>query len=191
MRDIRWTIPAARGTVHVCTRQPDCNIFQSTIAGQVVGPCANITASDNDPVTIDFFAHDDDGMLAYYSLACNYGLNLTEDIIDVNGVHIGSLDRGAAASFQTSWNGPADAVGPDYGRALTSALMDPKQGATAPYWYGGTLRLTATVGALFPVTCCYQLQLWAFKRNIVNCYYGIDSNGYYNLTELSFTVFKS
>ncbi|HKF50519.1 MAG TPA: carboxypeptidase-like regulatory domain-containing protein [Terracidiphilus sp.] len=183
--------PCGPGTVHVCTRQPDCNIFSVTIAGQQVSPCANITAKDSDPVEIDFMVHDDDGMLGYYSLACNYGLNLTEDLIDLSGVHIGSVDRGPGATVHTSWFGPADAVGPDYGSAILVNPPNTLQGATAPYWYGGTLKLTTTVGALFPVTCCYQLQLWVYKRNIVNCYYGIDSNGYYNLTEMSFTVFKS
>jgi hypothetical protein len=176
--------PCGPGTVHVCTTQPDCNIFSVTIGDQPAGPCANITAKDSDSVVIDFMVHDPDGMLAYYALSCNYGLDLTEDLIDVNGVHIGSIAAGAAASFTTSWIGPAAQVGPDYGSALL-------QGATAPFWEGGTIRLTTTVGALFPETCCYQLQLWVFKRDIVNCYYGIDTNGYYNLTELSFTVFKS
>jgi hypothetical protein len=180
--------PCGGGTVHLCTRQPDCNIFSVTIAGKQVGPCDNITASDTDSVEIDFMVHDDDGMLALYSLSCNYDLNLTEDLIDQYGVHIGSLDRGAAASYQTSWFGPADAVGPDYGSAILPNPPNTLQGATAPYWYGGTLKLTTTVGALFPKTCCYQLQLWVYKRNIVNCYYGY---AYYNLTELSFTVFKS
>ncbi len=69
--------------------------------------------------------------------------------------------------------------------------MLPNQGATAPDWEGGTLTLQTTVGAIFPVTCCYELKLWAFKRNIINCYYGNGDSGYYNLTELSFTVFKS
>lgn len=180
--------PCGAGTVHVCTTQPDCNIFSVTIAGQTVGPCANIAAKDDDPVQIDFMVHDPDRMLAYYALSCNYGLDLTEDLIDVNGVHIGTITPGPAASLASSWIGPAAQIGPDYGTALTAALY---QGATAPYWEGGTITLKTKVAALFPETCCYQLQLWVFKRNIVNCYKGIDSNGYYNLTELSFTVFKS
>jgi len=38
-------------------------------------------------------------MLVHYSLSCNYGLDLTEDPIDVNGVHIESIAAGAAASY--------------------------------------------------------------------------------------------
>jgi hypothetical protein len=176
--------PCGPGTVHVCTTQPDSNIFAVKINGQPVNPCGKVTATDDQPVEIDFMVHDSDDMLAFYSLSVNWGLNQTEDLIDSNGVHIGTLTAGPAASFASSWIGPAAQVGPDYGTALT-------QGAAAPNWEGGTLTLKTTVGALFPETCCYQLQLWAFKRNIVNCYYGIDSNGYYNLTEFSFTVFKS
>ena len=119
--------------------------------------------------------HDPDEMLAYYSLSCHYGLDLVIDIIcSTNGVYdpsrgveIGTLSPGPAASLASSWIDTAAQIGPDYGTALT-------QGASAPNWEGGTLTLRTTVGALFPVTCCYELKLWAFKRNIVNCYYGID-----------------
>jgi len=174
--------PCGLGTVHVCTTQPDCNIFAVSINGQPVGPCSSVAVKDSDAVEIDFMVHDPDGMLAFYSLACNYDLNLSEDLIDVNGVHIGTIAPGPAASLASSWIGPAAQVGPDYGSALA-----PPQNATAPYWYGGTIRLSTTVGALFPKTCCYQLQLWVYKRNIVDC----GGSYFYNVTELSFTVIKS
>jgi hypothetical protein len=188
--------PCGAGTVHVCTTQPDCNIFSVMIAGQTVGPCSVIKAKDSDPVEIDFMVHDPDRMLAYYALSCNYGLDSVKDIIcstngvpdPSRGVEIGSLSAGPAASFVTSWIGPAGQKGPDYGTALTVA---PEQGAIAPYWEGGTLTLKTTVGEIFPEpcpsACAYQLQLWAYKRNIVDC--GNESL-YYNLTELSLTVIK-
>jgi hypothetical protein len=54
-------------------------------------------------------------------------------------------------------------IGPRYGAALN-------QGATAPDWEGGTLRLTITNGVgAFPEPCCYLLDLRAYKRTIVNC----------------------
>ena len=185
--------PCGGGTVHLCTTQPDNNIFSITIAGQAVGPCAIVNAKDSDPVVINFMVHDTDSMLAYYALACNWGLDQVVDIIcSLNGVPtpsegvlIGALTPGPAASFNTSWFGPAAQTGPDYGTALT-------QGAAAPDWAGGTLTLTTTVGAIFPdpcpSACAYQLQLTAYKRNIVYCG---DENLYYNLTELSLTVIKS
>ena len=44
------------------------------------------------------------------------------------------------------------------------------QGATAPKWEGGQLRLTITNGvAAFPEPCCYLLDLRAYKRTIVSC----------------------
>jgi hypothetical protein len=180
--------PCGSGTVHLCTTQPDCNIFDVTIAGQTVGPCAMITAKDDDPVEIDFMIHDDDSRLAYYALACTFGLDQVVDVIcTINGVPnpgagllLGTLDPGAAASNVTSWIGPAAQIGPDYGTART-------QGAAAPGWSGGTLKLTTTVGELFPISCAYQLQFGVYKRNVVNC---DESSLYYNLTELSFTVTK-
>ena len=182
--------PCGGSTVHLCTTQPDCNIFKVTIGSQTVGPCANITATDTDPVTIEFMAHDDDQNLAYYALACTYGLDSVIDVIcSVNGaptpsagVVVGSLSAGPPASYVTSWIGPAAQIGPDYGTALT------QPGATAPHWEGGTLTLTTTAGELFPISCAYQLQLWVYKRNVVNC---DGSPLYYNLTELSFTVSKA
>ena len=132
-------------------------------------------------------------MLAYYALSCNYGLDQVKDIICSNngvpdpseGVLVGTLSTGPAASFTTSWIGPAAQTGPDYGTVLT------QPGAAAPNWEGGTLTLTTTVGAIFPEpspsSCAYQLQLWAYKRNIVGC----SEPLYYNLTELSFTVTKA
>jgi hypothetical protein len=187
--------PCGSGTVHICTTQPDCNIFSVNIAGQTVGPCANITAGDSDPVVINFMVHDTDKRLAYYALSCNYGLDQVVDVICSSngvprpnaGVVTGMLSPGPAASFQTSWFGPAAQIGPDYGTAL-----EPFQNAKAPDWEGGTLTLTTTVGALFPISCAYQLQLWAFKRNIVSCDGGTGPGDlYYNLTELSFTVTKA
>lgn len=182
--------PCGGGTVHLCTTQPDCNIFSVTIGGQSVGYCANVTGVlDSDPVEISFMAHDPDAVLAYFALDCTYGLNSVVDIICSNngvptpgaGVVTGSLSAGPAASNATSWIGPAAQIGPDYGTALT-------QGAAPPQWTGGTFTLTTTVGALFPeVSCAYQLQLWTYKRNIVDC----GGATYYNLTELSFTVTKA
>ncbi len=185
--------PCGGSTVHICTTQPDCNIFAITIAGQAVGPCSVINAKDSDAVEIDFMVHDTDSMLAYFAMDCTYGLDSVVDIICTSlgvpvpsaGVLIGTLSAGPAASFVTSWIGPAAETGPDYGTALT-------QGATAPDWDGGTLTLKTTVGAIFPEpcpsACAYQLQLWAYKRNIVDCG---NEDLYYNLTELSLTIIKS
>jgi|HubBroStandDraft_4_1064222.scaffolds.fasta_scaffold00004_186 hypothetical protein len=187
--------PCGSGTVHVCTTEPDNNIFSVTIAGQTVGPCAIVNAKDTDPVEINFMVHDSAGMLAYYALACNYGLDQVVDLVcSNNGVPTasmgietgpGSIVPGPSASFVTSWVGPAAQIGPDYGSALG-------QGATSPIWNGGTLTLTTTVGAIFPEpcpsACAYELQLWTYKRNVVEC---DDENYYYNLTQLSLTVIKA
>lgn len=172
--------PCGPGTVHICTTEPDCNIFNVTINGAPLGACGSQTVTGDETVEIDFMAHDPDGHLAYYTLASNYGLNQTISIIDQSG-NLGTLTPGPGPTLQTSWIGPAAQVGPDYGRAVSLA-----QGGTPPTWNGGTFTLTAKVKDLFPETCCYQLQLWAYKRTIVDCYYGFD--GHANVCELSFTI---
>jgi hypothetical protein len=172
--------PCGTGTVHVCTTEPDCNIIAVRIAGVPVGPCGSQEASGDQTVEIDLMVNDPDGHLAYYTLASNYGLNQSIPLIYLGG-SIGTLSPGPAASFATSWIGPAAQVGPDYGSALA-------QGAVSPDWSAGTVTLTAKVKDVFPETCCYQLQLWAYKRTIANCYYGFD--GHANVTELSFTIIR-
>ena len=72
-------------------------------------------------------------------------------------------------------------VGPTYGAALTLP-----QTAVSPVWLGGSLRLhIPDIRTAFPETCCYQLELRAYKRTIVNCY---DGAGHDNLSEYSLTV---
>jgi hypothetical protein len=68
--------------------------------------------------------------------------------------------------------------GPTYAAALG-------QGAVRPHWYGGRYRLTIPDAATaFPDPCCYQLELRAYKRTIVNC----GSTDHRNLTEYSLGV---
>jgi hypothetical protein len=172
--------PCGLGTVHVCTTEPDCNVIAVRIDGTPVAACGKTEASGDQTVEIDLMVNDPDGHLAYYTLSSNYSLNLTIPIIYLGG-HIGTLSPGPGPNFNTSWVGPAAQVGPDYGLALA-------QGATAPKWPGGTVTLSAKVKDIFPETCCYQLQLWAYKRTIVNCYYGFD--GHANVSELSFTIIR-
>ncbi len=56
----------------------------------------------------------------------------------------------------------------------------------SPYWAGGAMRLQVKAKLAFPKTCCYQLQLRAHKRTIVNC----DNSlwGHTNYSEFSFLV---
>ncbi|HEX6738107.1 MAG TPA: hypothetical protein VF310_07550, partial [Vicinamibacteria bacterium] len=61
------------------------------------------------------------------------------------------------------------------------------QGAAAPIWRGGMLRLTIPdARQAFPETCCYQLELRAYKRTIVSCDHSFLPHS--NLSEYSFTV---
>jgi hypothetical protein len=167
--------PCGSGTVHVCTKEPDCNIFSVLIDGAPIAACGSQKVTGNETVEIDLMVNDPDGHLAYYTLDSNWGLNQTISVISLSG-HLGTLAPGPGPTLATSGISPATQVGPDYGRALA-------QGATAPNWNGGTVRLTAKVSDIFPETCCYQLQLWAYKRTIVGC-----GDTHRNVTELSFTI---
>jgi hypothetical protein len=162
--------PCGSGTVHLCTMEPDTDIVNVTIGGQAVGPCTNVQASPGSPLVVDFYAYDQDGHLAYYSLIATYGENLYRDLISLADsiVPLGGTAVPAAAQ-----------VGTDYGAALG-------QGAASPTWRGGAVRLTINDSSLaFPEPCCYQLELRAYKRTINGCY---DEFGYGNLSEYSFGV---
>jgi len=142
--------PVPPGGVHIETTEPDTDFVSISVGGVAVGPCGHIdrnAISVANPLVIDFLAHDPDGHLALYTMRANWGEN--------NG-----LDLLAAGTLSLV---AADFIGPRYGAALL-------QGASAPKWEGGRLRLTITDGeAAFPEPCCYLLDLRAYKRTIVSC----------------------
>lgn len=172
--------PCGQGTVHVCTTEPDTDVISVSIlrpGGAVVpvGACGNESIGPFDRVRIDFMAHDPDGHLAYYTLKATYGENDVNNLLSYLGdpgvslVGIGGPDAPAAAQ-----------TGPTYGHA-----RQPVQGAIAPTWNGGTMRLEMPALKAFPKTCCYQLELWAYKRTIASCN---DSYPYRNLTNFTFGI---
>lgn len=162
--------PCGSGTVHLCTMEPDTDIVNVTIGGQVVGPCTNVQAAPGSPLVVDFLAYDQNDHLAEYSLIATYGENLYRDLLSLADSIVPLGGTGVPAAAQ---------VGPDYGAALI-------QGAASPVWSGGGLRLTINDSSLaFPEPCCYQLELRAYKRTIVGCYGGFAHN---NLSEYSFGV---
>jgi hypothetical protein len=174
--------PCGAGTVHTCTTEPDTHFISVKFlhadnTTTDLPPCSNDPQNnhlrDGDILQIDFYAHDPDGHLAYYELYATYGDSLTTPVLGAAGV---ALTPGAPYLLIP----PAAQVGPDYSTARAA------QGAVAPIWNGGTVRLQVPAANVFPQTCCYQLVLRAFKRTIVGCYDGLD--GHQNLSEYSFLV---
>lgn len=166
--------PCGPGTVHTCTAEPDTAIVSVRINGQPAEACANVDAREGGALDIDFIAHDPDGHLAYYSLQATYGNNLAVNLLAAPGATLTPAPPvGAVPS--------AAQVGPSYGDALTLP-----QTAVAPTWAGGSIRLhIPDLRTAFPETCCYQLELRAYKRTIANC----DGNAaHHNLSEYSLTV---
>jgi hypothetical protein len=165
--------------VHVCTLEPDTDIvsvklIHADATETEIGACGNVPIGPNDMLQIDFLVTDPDGHLAYYTLDATYAENLVVSLLPL-------LDSEPTASLIALMGGP---VGPNYGDAnpLRSAL---NQGAVAPHWYGGTFRLTVPAKLAFPETCCYQLELRAYKRTIVGSF---DGYAYANLSEYSIMI---
>jgi hypothetical protein len=160
--------PCGTGTVHTCTAEPETDFIAVSVGGHTVNACSSVDGKLGGPLVIDFIAHDPDGHLAYYTLHATYGDSQDIDLLDPAVVPSGTLTVLSAAQ-----------IGPFYGDARI-------QGAAAPTWAGGTYRLTITnIHEAFPITCCYQLELSAYKRTIVSC----DGNpAHANLSEYSFGV---
>jgi hypothetical protein len=166
------------GTVHVCTGQPETAILQVAILHQdgtttTIGPCGNVCIVSTDQLVVDFAAFDPDGYLAYYTLAVDFGASFTRDLLSRPGATL------SASPLAPAWCSATALVGPNYGSALG-------QGATAPWWTGGAIRLTVPATEAFPETCAYLLQLYAHKRTITNCDHSFWNQ--YNLSEQSFTI---
>jgi hypothetical protein len=150
--------------------EPAADIVDVRINGASAGPCSNVDATGGGVLEVDFVAYDVDRHLAYYSLIATYGKNLAVDLLGAAGATLTPVALGATPA--------ADFVGPDYGAART-------QGAVAPHWRAGGLRLTIPdLRNAFPETCCYQLELRVYKRTVVSCDYDYTPNklSYYSLT---------
>jgi hypothetical protein len=176
------------GTVHRCTAQPDTDFMEVKIlhadgSETTVGACGNVPITGGDKLQIDFLAHDPDGHLSKYTLRATYGENLMVDLLSP-GI-LGHPDSALIPSPLAAPVPPASQVGPYYGHS-DAALSALDQSATAPRWDGGAIRLVTPAELVFPMTCCYQLELRAHKRTIVNC----DESlwGHTNYSEYGFMI---
>ncbi len=168
--------PCGPGTVHLCTMEPDTNFLDVKIlhadnSEMQIDACKSHSINDTDRLQIDFFAYDEEGHLLDFSVIATWGINQqSQDLAQIPGA-LTSLPGGGGgvpAALQ---------VGPNY----TTALSD---SPTSPKWCGGAMRLTVLAYKVFPETCCYQLELRARKRTIVNCW----GEPYRNLSEYSFMI---
>ncbi|HEX3141300.1 MAG TPA: hypothetical protein VHQ87_14665, partial [Rhizobacter sp.] len=173
--------PCGPGTTHNCTNEPHTDILDARIvradgSTHAVGPCSSIKVLAGDVLEVDFIAYDAQGHLAFYDLIATYGENLARNLIVLGG--------GAAALSPLPGGAPpvpaATQVGPDYVTARSAP-----QNAAAPFWAGGAMRLSILASVAFPETCCYQLELRAYKRTIVGCQANFAHR---NLSERSFQV---
>jgi hypothetical protein len=173
--------PCGSGTVHTCTNEPDTAILRVKIlradgSESDVSACGNVKVGAEDELQIDFVAHDPNGHLARYTLEATYGVNQSNPLLSLPGATLTPSPvavPGVPAAVQ---------VGPDYKAARLA-------GAASPVWHGGAVRLTVKAtgrDGAFPETCCYQLELRAHKRTIVNCDH--SDWGHTNLSEYSFTI---
>lgn len=171
------------GGVHLCTTEPDTHISAVRVNGVMVDPCDTIKVSSGAILEIDFLAHDSDRHLAHYIIAASWGLNQSHNLLDKPGAVVTPIVTGTP----TGWT-PGQNEG-NYGTALT-------QGAIAPEWGGGRYTLSLPMSEAFPEPCCYQLELWAFKRTVVGavagnsfgCNYGFHVGANGNKTEYSIGV---
>ncbi len=165
--------------VHLCTTEPDTHITAVRVNGVPIDPCDTVDLDPAAVLEIDFLAHDVDQHLSHYFIEASWGLNQSHNLLLQAGAVITPIVPGTPSG----WAAGQDSG--NYGTALT-------QGAVEPHWEGGSYRLTIPMGSAFPEPCCYQLELWAFKRTIVG--YGSTCDGRFyvsnngNKTEYSIGV---
>lgn len=140
-------LPCGSGSTHLCVTEPNTNIVSVKVDGVPVSVCGTVDAAAG-TLEVEFLAQDLSGNLGYYSLNAVYGSSLAVDLLAL------------PSSSLTLVSG--DAVGPYYGQALA-------QGVSAPVWQGGTMRLTVKAAEAFPEPCCYDLELQAWSRTVVDC----------------------
>lgn len=154
--------------LHAETMEPDTDILAVQIVHEagppsVVQSCGSVPISEEDLLVVDFMAYDPDGHLSGYSLNVTWGENQLASLLNP------ALTDWSLAPMPGFPPVPAAAqVGPTYADAR-SVAPPPNGGAVSPIWQGGALRLTVRASEVFPVTCCYQLELAATKRTIVDC----------------------
>lgn len=167
------THPCGSGTVHTCTAEPDCDVIAviknaGTPGAESISACDFATIADTDQVTIRFSATvpatSTDGHLLAYEMTAHYGESAYFDV----------LTAGTLAGVSTPYYGPT------YSQALA-------QGATRPFWYGGTFEVTVS-GSAFEESCAYLLRLRAWKRTFNGC--TAPKHFHWNVTEFSFCVIK-
>jgi hypothetical protein len=173
------------GTVHTCTQEPNTGFSAVTIVHldgrppTAVTACGNVPINDTDLLQIDFVAQDPDGHLGSFTLGATYDYNLVRYLIDP-GLSGGDLLHTVPGATLT----PAGAgltIGPtQYSEALAQGV------AASPLWHGGAFRLTINARQVFPETCCYQLELRAYKRTVVSC-----AGLHENLSEYNFMIVVS
>lgn len=141
-------------------REPRADVISVRLGGVEAGPCSNTQLKPTDTLEIDFIAYDLDAHLSEYTLHATYGKNLAVNLLGLLGLPGVTLTGipldGEPAALQ---------AGPTYPAALL-------QGAPRPVWAGGGLRLHVPASAIrqaFPVTCCYQIELWVLKRTVASC----------------------
>jgi hypothetical protein len=92
------------------------------------------------------------------------------DLLALSGATLTPMAQGSVPA--------ADFVGNTYAKAKV-------EGAPAPIWKGGGMRLhIPDLHGAFPQTCCYQIELRVYNRTIVNCDGSLPFRAfsYYSLT---------
>jgi len=143
--DLSAVKPCGPGSTHLCVIEPNTEIISVKVDGEEVKRCGTVDAASS-MLEVEFLAQDLSGNLGSYSLKAVFGESEEIDLIALGTLTLVS----------------GDAKGPTYGQALAG-------GATAPFWEGGKMLLTVPASLAFPEPCCYDLELEAWSRTVIDC----------------------
>jgi hypothetical protein len=171
--------PCGDGTVHNCTDEPDTQFISVKLihadnTETDIEACGKFQVTSSDILRIDFVAYDPEAHLSYYTLNTTWGDGNRKELLNL-------ATTLTSCPVPVSWAPPAAQVGPRYNNALTAPIP-----AVSPHWAGGAIRLEVPAIDAFEETCCYQLELRAHKRTVVNCHHSLWNH--MNYSEYGFFI---
>jgi hypothetical protein len=159
--------------VHLKVTEPDTDFLRISIvrgATEIadIDACSTHELRAGDKVRVRYYAYDPNEHLAGYQINLHWGEN--EAVTLVPGIAPSTEPPGIIGAPIPE----ADSAGPNY------------LGAPDGKWRGGVMKVDLDASH-FPLTCCYLIQLIAWKRTIVSC----DTQYLHqNTSERSFMITK-
>ena len=169
--------PCGAGTVHACVTEPDTDFLKITI----------VHVTPNGPVSTDVEAC---GSTRWPTPTRSRSASTPTIPTTISTRTRSRRITARTTTSRSSRVSSRSAMGRQGAIPAAAGLGVPVPNAYVPVasaqWDGGVMKVSVP-GSAFPKTCCYLLDLRAYKRTIVSCSY---DHAHYNVSQRSFMVTK-